>query len=331
MASVNWAKIKHEYETSDILLKDLAAKYGVSPGTMRSRKNREGWQRVATRTDNATQCDAETCNAAPSVATQQEPAEPAPFPGQCSAIGHKSGKRCRNKAMPGSEFCRRHADAIENQCTAISKQTGERCKNKAELGKTKCKFHGGKSTGPTPGTQNALKHGFFAKIFPDDEETRAIIGEIMEKGPLDILWENIMIQYLAIARAQRIMFVTAKDEMIKELKKIKSELGPNPGYNSEDPEATEPLAETYREEEWEFQFAWDRHATLLTAQSKAMATLEKLIQRYDALIQSGKGSEEHRLKLEKLKADIAKVKDDKQDKPMKVVIVDDIPDGDEDD
>lgn len=316
MASVNWKKIRREYETSDILLKNLAVKYGVSPGTIRSRKNREGWTRVATRTDNATQRDAETCNVAPSVATQQDPAEPEAFPGQCAAIGHKTGKRCRNKAMPGSKFCRRHADAIENQCTAISKQTGERCKNKAVPGKSKCKFHGGASTGPSKGTQNNLKHGFFAKIFPDDEETRSLVNDIVEKDPLNILWENIMIQYLAIARAQKIMFVRDKNDLTEYLKREKETSG---------------LHSDGWEKEYELQFAWDKQANFLQAQSKAMQTLEKLIQRYDALIQSGKGSEEHRLKLEKLKADIAKVKDDKQDKPMKVVIVDDIPDGDEDD
>ncbi|MFL0198302.1 hypothetical protein ACJDU8_22455 [Clostridium sp. WILCCON 0269] len=43
----------------------------------------------------------------------------------------------------------------------------------------------------------------------------------MIKDPLDMLWENIIIQYTAIARSQRIMDVTEKSEMIKELKKSK--------------------------------------------------------------------------------------------------------------
>lgn len=42
---MDWKKIRQEYEQSTIILKELAAKYGVSEGTMRSRKNREKWQR----------------------------------------------------------------------------------------------------------------------------------------------------------------------------------------------------------------------------------------------------------------------------------------------
>ncbi|XOS93828.1 hypothetical protein ACLMAB_10600 [Brevibacillus laterosporus] len=48
--------------------------------------------------------------------------------------------------------------------------------------------------------------------------------EIESKSPLDMLWENIMIQYTAIIRAQRIMFVQDKEEMIKEIKKGNSML-----------------------------------------------------------------------------------------------------------
>lgn len=283
MPPVDWKQIRQEFETTDILLKDLAAKYDLKEGTVRSRKNREGWQRVATQ-DNATQRE---CNATWDVAT---PPESEPFPGQCAAIGHKSGQRCRNKAMPGSEFCRRHADAIENQCTAKSRQSGERCKNKAVPGKTKCKFHGGASTGPAPGTQNALKHGFFAKIFPDDEETRALVNDIIEKDPLDILWENIIIQYTAIARAQRIMFVRDRDDLTELLKREKETSG---------------LHSDGWEKEYELQFAWDKHANFLKAQSTAMKTLDGLIQRYEEIIQKGNASELHKLRLEKIRHDMA--------------------------
>ena len=224
--------------------------------------------------------------------TQQNKTKPDPFPGQCKATSHKKGQRCRAKAMEGSDYCRRHADAIEGQCTARSKQSGERCKNKALPGKNVCKFHGGNGGCPT-GTQNAIKHGFFAKIFPDDKETRALVSEIIEKDPLDILWENIMIQYVAIARAQKIMFVKDKDDLTEHLKRQKE---------------THGLSSEGWEKEWELQYAWDKHASFLKAQSQAMQTIERLIQRYDALIQSGHGSEEHQLKLDKLKAQIENIK-----------------------
>lgn len=47
--AMDWDKVKHEYETTDIKLKELAAKYDVKPGTLRSHKSREHWQRNATK------------------------------------------------------------------------------------------------------------------------------------------------------------------------------------------------------------------------------------------------------------------------------------------
>jgi len=51
---MNWEEIRNEYETSDITLKALAEKHGIKDATLRSRKNREKWQRNGA-TRNATQ------------------------------------------------------------------------------------------------------------------------------------------------------------------------------------------------------------------------------------------------------------------------------------
>lgn len=163
--------------------------------------------------------------------------------------------------------------------------------------------------GAPPKNKNAEKHGFFSKYLP--EETMNIIQEIQEKDPLDILWDNIQIQYAAIIRAQRIMHVTSKDEMIKELKKKK-------GYQSETVASSEV--------EYEFQFAWDRQATFLQAQSRAMAELRNMIKQYDELLNANKelATEEQKMRIEKLKAEVDRIKEDKGDKPVRVVIVDDI-------
>ncbi|HGL4193646.1 TPA: helix-turn-helix domain-containing protein, partial [Clostridioides difficile] len=75
------------------------------------------------------------------------------------------------------------------------------------------------ATGP-PGNKNAEKFGFFSKYLP--EETQDLINEIKNKDKFDILWEQITIQYAAIIRAQKIMYVKDKEEMIKELKKHES-------------------------------------------------------------------------------------------------------------
>lgn len=142
--------------------------------------------------------------------------------------------------------------------------------------------------GPPKGNQNAVTHGFFSKYLP--QESLDILEEIQERSPVDMLWDQIMIQYAAIIRAQKIMFVESKDEMIKEIKKTKSDIGENYETN---------------EEEWEFQFAWDRQATFLNAQSRAMSELRSLIKQFNELAHE---DDERRLKLEQMQLNIDKTK-----------------------
>lgn len=139
--------------------------------------------------------------------------------------------------------------------------------------------------------KNAETHGFFSKYLP--EETFSIIQEIEQKDPLDILWENIQIAYAAIVRAQGIMYVKDKDEMIKELKKKKT-------HSSEMSES--------EEKEWNFQFAWDRQATFLNAQARAQSELRSLIKQYDEMINANweLATEMQKQRVNKLKADISK-------------------------
>ena len=45
----------------------------------------------------------------------------------------------------------------------------------------RCKFHGGKSTGPPKGNQNALKHGFYTeKSISERKKTRQIINNFRD-------------------------------------------------------------------------------------------------------------------------------------------------------
>lgn len=151
--------------------------------------------------------------------------------------------------------------------------------------------------------KNAETHGFFSKYLP--VETLGIIEEIKEKDPLDIIWENITIQYAAIIRSQRIMYVKDKDEMIKELKKEEHSSFEG-GYTDKT--------------EWEFHFAWDRQATFLNAQSRAMGELRSLIKQYDEMLNTNwdLATEEQKLRIQKLKADISK--DNGKDKPIEILI-----------
>lgn len=138
--------------------------------------------------------------------------------------------------------------------------------------------------GSPKGNHNAMTHGFFRKHFP--EEVADLVAEIAEKDPIDMLWENITIQYTAIIRAQRLMFVESQEDMTKEVKKEKS-------------------SDSGEEVEYEIQFAWDKHATFLNAQSRAMSTLSSLIRDFDKLANI---NDERRMKLEQMKLGIEKTK-----------------------
>lgn len=150
----------------------------------------------------------------------------------------------------------------------------------------------------------ALKHGFYSRYIP--KETLEIMGMLEEKSPADLLWDQIMIQYAAIIRAQSIMHVESKDEMIKELKKHK-------------------VYEDGEEIEYEFQFAWERQAQFLNAQSRAISELRTSINQFLKLADE---ADERRLKLEqmqlnidKTKIEIEKLSDGEQNGPIEIQIV----------
>lgn len=161
--------------------------------------------------------------------------------------------------------------------------------------------------------KNAESHGFFSKIFPP--ETMEVVQDIMIKNPLDMLWENIIIQYTAIARSQRIMDVKSKEEMIKELKKSKVKTKDRSTQKTS-------TNESEKEFEYEFQFAWDRQATFLKAQSRAMAELRSLIKQHDEMVHNNPdmATEEQRLRMEKLRAEIEKVRNPDDNKPIEIMI-----------
>ena len=68
---MDWESIRAEFELSDISLKDLAEKHGISPGTLRSRKNREKWQKRGS-PDDATQRATRNATQRKNVATKKK-------------------------------------------------------------------------------------------------------------------------------------------------------------------------------------------------------------------------------------------------------------------
>ncbi|MBT2680038.1 hypothetical protein J7E38_13570 [Bacillus sp. ISL-35] len=174
----------------------------------------------------------------------------------------------------------------------------------------------GNSGGSAPkGNQNAMTHGFFSKFLP--AETLEVMDAMQDRSAIDLIWDQIQIQYAAIIRAQQIMFVQDKGEMIKELKKSKYELVPDLDNRGE-------FKQIATEEEYEFQFAWDRQAAFLNAQSRAMGELRSLIRQFDEMAHA---EDERRLKLEQLQLNVAKTKaeienmsDDGEDDVVNIVI-----------
>jgi uncharacterized protein YjcR len=156
----------------------------------------------------------------------------------------------------------------------------------------------GNKGGAPRGNQNAVTHGFFSKFLP--AETLEIMEAMKERSAADLIYDQIQIQYAAIIRAQQIMFVTDKSELVKELKKAEYEHIP---VRDEDGEPG--LRPVVVKEEFEIQFAWDRHATFLNAQSRAMGELRSLIKQFEEMAPM---NDERRLKLEQMQTSIAKAK-----------------------
>ncbi|MCS3600135.1 phage terminase small subunit [Bacillus toyonensis] len=213
-----------------------------------------------------------------------------------------------------------------NEKVRTQKKTGAPINNKNAVGNpgNKNPKWGNKNAvghGAPLQNDNAVTHGFFRKHFPEDVADLA--AEIMEKNPIDMLWENITIQYTAIIRAQRLMFVVDQEDMTKELKKEKVQYDIEADEDEEGNKTSE-MIETYGEREYEIQFAWDKHATFLNAQSRAMSTLASLIRDFDKLANI---DDERRMKLEqmklgieKTKAEVEKLSGNENDGPIEIVV-----------
>jgi uncharacterized protein YjcR len=154
-----------------------------------------------------------------------------------------------------------------------------------------------------PGNKNAEKFGFFSKYLPED--TVEIMQQVDTKSPVDMVWDMIILKYTAIIRAQKIMYVKDKDDITQVIKKKKSFEGEQ---SSSD------------EVEYEFQFAWDKQASFLQAQSRAMSELRGCIRQYEEMLKDDLATEEQKLRIEKIKVDIEKVKGKDKDESIQILV-----------
>lgn len=196
---------------------------------------------------------------------------------QLNGVLHKNERSTPKK---DTEYSKKKPGAPKGNKNAINNRGGAKKGNKNAVGNP------GGSAPLRNG--NAATHGLYRKYLPQEiYDLKEELKEAVNNDSLSIIWESIMLQYTQIIHAQRIMFVRDKEDMTKELRKKK-------------------LTESGFEEEWEIQFAWDKQASFLNAQSKAMSTLVNLIEKYDRLA----NTEEQKLRIEKLKKEIAAIKVD---------------------
>ena len=166
----------------------------------------------------------------------------------------------------------------------------------------------GNSGGPPVGSQNALKHGLFAKYLPLD--MIGVIEEIETIPPIEILWGNICIKYAAIIRAQKIMFIESENAD-KQIESVTQTV-----------EESEQFGNTKRIEKHVDTITADiRMEKFLKAQSRAMDTLARLIKQYDDLCKSELATEEQKARIAKIKNEVATIKQQNEGNKTLVPII----------
>ena len=134
--------------------------------------------------------------------------------------------------------------------------------------------------GAPKGNTNALKHGLFAKYLP--QEVYEIAQELSEKQPIDILWENITLTYANLLHAQRILYVQDVEDTTSVLIATTAKGGAS----------------------YEIHTSWDKQGKALAAIARAQTELRGMIKTYDELTRSPLVTEEQRLRIDNLKAQL---------------------------
>lgn len=139
----------------------------------------------------------------------------------------------------------------------------------------------------------------FSKYLP--KETLDIVRSLEMKSPVDLLWDQILIQYAAIIRAQEIMYVKDSEDRTIDVTMQSANVT---AYN--------------------IQQAWDKQANFLQAQSRAMTSLNGMIKQFNELANSDDERklklEQMQLNIEKTKAETKKLTETQNDEPIEIII-----------
>lgn len=178
MARVDWKKVREEFETTPVTLKELAERYNIAEGTVRSRKCREKWEKKVKEkpANNATKTKP---------ATQRKKK-------QKENVATLQNEQNKLHDKPSREIVSHNQE--RKFCEAKAKQTGQPCRRPAGWGTNhpgtgRCKLHGGCSTGPKDirGNKNARTHGAYETIIRDrlTEEEQAVFDAISADPNMD--------------------------------------------------------------------------------------------------------------------------------------------------
>jgi len=213
MAELNWDNIRNEFENTPVTLQQLAEKYNISPGTVRSRKHREHWEKKEPETKKEPgemkkesgemkkepgETKFEKANKT-KTAAEKKPAEKKPEKKDATlqkgtaaekkpATQHKKKDATLQKEKKKKEESKSAEAHAPNLCGAKTRQ-GTMCKNPAgfktnHFGTGRCYLHGGRSTGGKGGpygNKKGLKTGAYEAIWLDTlpEEEQKLYYEVV--------------------------------------------------------------------------------------------------------------------------------------------------------
>ncbi|WP_391573858.1 phage terminase small subunit [Cohnella sp.] len=185
----------------------------------------------------------------------------------------------------------------------------------APRGNQNAKGNRGGKGGPL-GNDHAVKHGAFRKFLPDDPEYLEILDMVKDMSALDMIYTGIENAFVALIRNEKTMFVSGKDEMIKEVKKQKFEIH-STGSGKE-----KKLHRKLVEQEWNFHFSYERYEKYAKTQASIYASLRAGIKQFLNLAPE---DDERRARIalieaqtERTRAQIEEIKDGDKDNPSEI-------------
>ncbi|MEG6521123.1 hypothetical protein [Desulfotomaculum sp. 1211_IL3151] len=202
-------------------------------------------------------------------------------------------------------------------CKAV--RNGKKCNNPVELGKEVCWNHGGApGSGPPLGSKNGLKTGEHEAIWLDalEEDEQELVNRVA-LDPVKQVDQSIQLyefrERRMLQRIQRLMkgLTESQRRVLQERRTVKEPITVYDEKTGQEKVITMPRSDLVVTEIEETEYrAIDDILNLEEALTRVQDKKIKAIDLKHRLIKSGAGSEEYRLGIEKMKAEITKITGD---------------------